>query len=60
MKSILKPLIIIAGLLISTSSYAIDYTYDNLNRLIQVTYPTGEIINYTYDDAGNLLTITTQ
>jgi len=34
--SILKPLIFITGLLISSASYAIDYVYDDLNRLIQV------------------------
>ena len=58
MNSILKSLILIAGLLISNTSYALDYIYDDLNRLVQVIYPTGEIINYRYDDVGNLLTIT--
>ncbi len=55
--SILKPLIFITGLLISSASYAIDYVYDDLNRLIQVIYPTGEIIHYTYDATGNLLSV---
>ena len=31
------------------------YTYDNLNRLIQVQYDNGTIIQYTYDAAGNRL-----
>jgi YD repeat-containing protein len=55
--SFLKPLIFMAGLLFSSASYAIDYVYDDLNRLIQVIYPTGEIINYTYDATGNLLSV---
>ncbi len=55
--SILKPLIITTGLLISSASYAIDYVYDDLNRLVQVTYPTGEIITYTYDATGNLISV---
>ncbi|RKZ47025.1 MAG: hypothetical protein DRR16_17825, partial [Candidatus Parabeggiatoa sp. nov. 3] len=50
-------LIFITGLLISSASYAIDYVYDDLNRLIQVIYPTGEIIHYTYDATGNLLSV---
>jgi YD repeat-containing protein len=32
------------------------YTYDNLNRLIQVQYEDGTSIQYTYDAAGNRLT----
>lgn len=32
------------------------YTYDNLNRLVQVQYDDGTIIQYTYDAAGNRLT----
>ena len=32
------------------------YTYDNLNRLIQVQYEDGTTIQYTYDPAGNRLT----
>jgi YD repeat-containing protein len=55
--SILKPLIFMIGLLLSSTSYAIDYVYDDLNRLVQVIYPTGEVINYTYDATGNLLSV---
>lgn len=36
---------------------AIDYTYDNLNRLIQVTYSPDMQIRYTYDQAGNMTTM---
>ena len=34
----------------------ITYTYDGLNRLIQVKYETGLTVTYTYDAAGNRLT----
>ncbi|MEK8020152.1 MAG: RHS repeat domain-containing protein [Candidatus Parabeggiatoa sp.] len=53
----LKPLIFMTGLLISSASYAIDYVYDDLNRLVQVIYPTGEIIHYPYAATGNLLSV---
>ena len=55
--SLLKPFIFMAGLLLSSASYAIDYVYDDLNRLVQVIYPTGEVIHYTYDATGNLLSV---
>jgi len=55
--SILKPLILMTGLLISSASYAINYVYDDLNRLVQVIYPNGEIIHYSYDATGNLLSV---
>jgi YD repeat-containing protein len=32
------------------------YTYNNLNRLVQVQYDDGTTIQYTYDAAGNRLT----
>ena len=31
------------------------YTYDNLNRLVQVQYEDGTIIQYAYDAVGNRL-----
>jgi YD repeat-containing protein len=31
------------------------YTYDNLNRLVQVQYDDGTTIQYAYDAAGNRL-----
>ena len=31
------------------------YTYDSLNRLIQVQYDDGATIQYTYDAVGNRL-----
>jgi len=32
-----------------------NYKYDNLNRISQVTYANGTMINYTYDELGNRL-----
>ena len=34
---------------------AITYTYDNLDRLTQVQYSDGTIIQYSYDQLGNRL-----
>lgn len=31
------------------------YTYDNLNRLVQVQYDDGTVIQYSYDAVGNRL-----
>ncbi len=36
-------------------AYAIDYTYDALNRLTEVQYDDGTIISYNYDAVGNRL-----
>jgi len=36
-----------------------DYEYDDLERLVNVTYPGGRFEQYTYDAAGNRLTMTT-
>jgi YD repeat-containing protein len=30
-----------------------NYQYDNLNRLIKVTYPNGTVLDYSYDQLGN-------
>ncbi|MDP3028708.1 MAG: RHS repeat domain-containing protein [Deltaproteobacteria bacterium] len=32
-----------------------DYTYDDLNRLLQVEYDDGTVIEYVYDEVGNRL-----
>jgi YD repeat-containing protein len=37
-------------------SHAVSFSYDSLNRLTNVNYGNGSIINYTYDAAGNRLT----
>ena len=44
-----------------SSAFAVTatYTYDNLNRLTQVTYDNGNSIEYTYDAAGNITHVNT-
>lgn len=37
---------------IDTTSYTVQRTYDNLNRLTSVTYPDNEAVNYTYNATG--------
>ncbi|MEW6657340.1 MAG: hypothetical protein AB1424_01640 [Thermodesulfobacteriota bacterium] len=46
---------VILNILRTTSIPAItaQYTYDNLNRLIEVRYEDGTIIHYTYEDASD-------
>ncbi len=36
----------------------VQYIYDDLNRLVGVVDPSGEVAQYSYDAAGNLLAIT--
>ena len=54
----MKRIVTSLALLFGISAYAqLDhtenhYTYDNLNRLVQVV-SNGETISYTYDDIGN-------
>lgn len=38
---------------------SVSYTYDDLNRLTQVTYGNGVVITYTYDEVGNRTQIMT-
>ncbi|MDE0184000.1 MAG: hypothetical protein OXP71_00935 [Candidatus Poribacteria bacterium] len=40
----------------SETSPAVSNTYDNLNRISQVSYSTGETVSYTYDRGDNVLT----
>ena len=41
-------------------AFAVDYSYDALNRLTKVTYDNGAFIAYSYDAAGNRLTLASQ
>lgn len=55
MRFLLQIVIIKACLFCMLSSvYAINYTYDPLNRLTRVAYDDGSSISYTYDAAGNI------
>jgi YD repeat-containing protein len=52
-----KNLFILTVILIAAFSgqaFSATYTYDNLNRLINVDYGNGTVANYTYDAAGNM------
>ncbi len=42
----------------TSNSQSTTYKYDNLNRLVQTTYPDGTFESYTYDNNGNLVTKT--
>jgi len=60
MKSTQRLLSIVTGIFISitiftTQTFAIQYTYDDLNRLVSVEYDDGTTIDYIYDSAGNRL-----
>ena len=53
-----KNLYIIISLLflsifILVEANAVDYQYDNLNRLVEIDYGDGIVIQYTYDVVGN-------
>ncbi len=37
----------------------VSYTYDNLHRLVQASYPDGTTADYTYDTVGNLVSTAT-
>lgn len=43
--------------ILSSPTLANTYHYDKLNRLTQVTYPSGDSLHYSYDAAGNLLAV---
>ena len=50
-----KQIVLLLGTLwiIANSSFAIDYTYDDQNRIIKVQYSADYSITYTYDKVGN-------
>jgi YD repeat-containing protein len=45
--------------IISSQSYCTTYIYDELNRLKEVTYETGQKLTYQYDSSGNITNTTT-
>ena len=56
-KKIVSLIVILFSLFIILPALAgtVQYTYDDLNRLIGVEYENGTVIEYTYDAAGNML-----
>jgi YD repeat-containing protein len=42
-----------------TSSSAVTYEYDDLNRLVKAAYEDGTVTEYTYDEVGNRLNMET-
>ncbi len=44
--------------ILNGSSRTISYTYDPLDRVVNETYPDGEIVNSSYDGSGNLVSLT--
>jgi len=39
------------------TSYAVTYTYNNLDRLTKIDYNNGKYIEYQYDNAGNIMCV---
>lgn len=46
-------LLLLAPSFNAVAQTTVSYQYDNLNRLTQVTYSDGTVVNYTYDALGN-------
>ncbi len=49
---------ILAFIFINFNAFAVDYKYDNSNRITEASYKDGTVVSYTYDQNGNLLSIT--
>lgn len=39
-------------------TFEMDWTYDTWNRLLDLTYPDGEVVTYNYDNGGKLIRVT--
>ena len=51
---LILPIILIFFIsVIASYGESVQYSYDELNRLIQIRYGDGTVINYSYDQAGN-------
>lgn len=44
----------------TTEIGGIEYVYDELGRLIKVSYPDGTVLLYEYDNAGNIVNVKTE
>ena len=59
-KKMLAAFLVVLCLFGSTiPTFAAEYKYDALGRVIEVIYDSGQTVSYTYDAAGNILSITT-
>ncbi len=56
-KTIPKILMTASWLTMTSMAYAAKYTYDDLTRLIQVAYDSGQVVAYSYDAGGNMLAV---
>lgn len=50
-------IILLIAICTSLSAHAAKYKYDELNRLVEVIYDSGQTVTYTYDAAGNILKV---
>ena len=46
--------------MIGTQTYTTSYSYDLANRVTQIVYPSGRIVNYTYSTSGYLTQVDTK
>jgi YD repeat-containing protein len=53
MKRIIFAFVIVFAVLQASAQTSVSYTYDNLNRLTEVSYSNGVKVKYTYDALGN-------
>ncbi|MEL0335108.1 MAG: hypothetical protein VW980_04865 [Flavobacteriales bacterium] len=42
---------------VGTRTYGTDYVYSSLGRILQATYPDGDVVDYTYTNKGELYRI---
>ena len=57
-----KQVLSLAFLFLSLAAFsitvnAVTYKYDDLGRVVEVTYESGQKVTYTYDAGGNILTV---
>lgn len=45
---------------VASANYTVSYAYDVADRLIQITYPSGRIVDYTRDSEGRVSGVTTK
>jgi len=50
-------IILLIAICTSLSAHAAKYKCDELNRLVEVIYDSGQTVTYTYDAAGNILKV---